>query len=73
MDNSKLSIEEAIRELNRLVGWAESSTEIKRLDFNRVPAAERAHYEEALRVVTEAIKAGQLTRDEFIRKVGIDH
>lgn len=70
--NKIKSIDEAITSLTKLVGWAESSFNIKRLDFNRVAASERAHYEEAMKMVTDAIKKGELTRDEFERRVGLD-
>ncbi len=70
--NKPQSIDEAITLLTKLVGWAESSFNIKRLDFNRVAASERSLYEEAMKMVTDAIKKGELTRDEFERRVGLE-
>jgi uncharacterized membrane protein YfbV (UPF0208 family) len=66
------NLSEAIQMLNRVVWWAESSTDIKRIDFNLVAASERPRYEAAMQVVSKAIKNGEITRDEFMRRVGIE-
>lgn len=68
----QLSLQAAMEKLSKIVYWAESSTSIKRLDFNLAPASERADYEAALSVVTAAIKSGSITMAEFLHRVGIE-
>lgn len=66
------SIDHAIALLTTIVNWAESSLKIKRLDFNLVKAQDRELYEAALAYAHRAIKAGEISQDEFKRRLGID-
>jgi hypothetical protein len=66
------NVQEAIQHLTRLVNWAESSVKQKRLDFNMVSVSEHAFYQQALKMVNDAIEKGELTKDDFKNKVGID-
>jgi len=70
--SEQLSLHAAIEKLSKIVYWAESSTTIKRLDFNLAPASERAAYEAALAVVTAAIKNGSITKAEFLHRIGVE-
>lgn len=66
------SLNEAIDHLSKIVNWAESSVKQKRLDFNMVTASEQPSYEAALQFVADAIKRGEITREEFNRRLEID-
>jgi hypothetical protein len=66
------NIDQAIQHLTKLVNWAEASVKQKRIDFNMVAASERAFYEEALNLVSQAIAKGEITKDELNRRLGID-
>lgn len=66
------SVSEAIEHLSRLVNWAESSVKQKRLDFNMVSAAEHEFYREALDFVNAAIQRGELTKEDFKHRLGLD-
>jgi hypothetical protein len=70
--SAQSGLQSAMEKLSKIVFWAESSTTIKRIDFNLAPASERASYEEALKLVTDAIKRGELTQAEFLHRVGIE-
>jgi hypothetical protein len=66
------SLNEAVDHLSKIVNWAESSVKQKRLDFNMVTASEQPSYEAALQYVAQAIKRGEITREEFNRRLEID-
>lgn len=66
------SLNEAIDHLSKIVNWAESSVKQKRLDLNMVTASEQPSYEQALAFVAAAIKRGEITREEFNRRLEID-
>lgn len=66
------NVQEAIQHLTRLVNWAESSVKQKRLDFNMVSVSEHPFYQEALDMVNQAIAKGELTKDEFKHRLGLD-
>lgn len=66
------SPDHAIEFLSKIVNWAESSVKQKRLDFNMVKASEQPDYERALEFIAQAIKKGEITREEFNRRLGID-
>jgi hypothetical protein len=65
------SLNQAIDHLSKIVNWAESSVKQKRLDFNMVTASEQPSYEDALSYIAEAIKRGEITREEFNRRLDI--
>jgi len=66
------SLNEAVDHLSKIVNWAESSVKQKRLDFNMDTASEQPSYEAALQFVAQAINRGEITRDEFNRRLEID-
>lgn len=70
--NNISSVSEAIDHLKRLVNWAESSVKQKRLDFNMVSAAEHDFYRGALELVNQAIARGELTKEDFKHRLGLD-
>lgn len=70
--NKLTTVSEAIDHLKRLVNWAESSVKQKRLDFNMVSASEHAFYREALDLVNAAIARGELTKEDFKHRLGLD-
>lgn len=65
-------VQEAMGHLTRLVNWAESSVKQKRIDFNMVSVSEHPFYQQALDMVNQAIARGELTKDEFKHRLGLD-
>ena len=45
----------------------------KHIDLTIVHAQERPRYEAALAFCHAAVKAGELSRDELLRRLGLDH
>ncbi len=66
------SLDEAIIHLSKIVNWAESSVKQKRIDLNMVTASEQPSYEAALEFVVAAMKRGEITREDFNRRLEID-
>ena len=44
----------------------------KHIDLTLVPAEDRSQYEKALSVAQEAIKSGQMTREQLFKKLNLD-
>lgn len=45
----------------------------KHIDLTIVPAKDRGRYQAALAFCQAAVKAGELSRDELLRRLGLDH
>lgn len=67
----KVEIKEAIELLKRAVKYP-GTIDQKHIDLTIVPTEERAKYQEALKVAQKAIMSGQISRDEFNRRVHLD-
>ncbi len=66
-----MEINQAIELLKRAVKYT-GVIDQKHIDLSVVATEDRPKYEEALKVVQLAIKGGQITRDEFNRRVHLD-
>ncbi len=66
-----MEITQAIELLKRAVKHT-GTIDQKHIDLSVVAAVDRHKYEKALMVVQTAIKAGQITREEFNRRVHLD-
>ncbi len=66
-----MEIAQAIELLKRAVKHT-GTIDQKHIDLSVVAAAERPKFELALKVIQLAIKDGQMTRDDFNRRVKLD-
>jgi hypothetical protein len=66
-----VEINEAIGLLKKTVKNA-GTVDQNHIDLTLVPADELPRYQEALKTVQTAIKAGELKREEFNRRVHLD-
>ena len=67
-----MQLDEAIELLKKAVKFT-GTIDQKHIDLTIVPAAERPQYEKALAVSQLSIKDGIITKDEFMRRVHLDH
>ncbi len=66
-----MELNQAIILLKRAVKYT-GVIDQKHIDLSIVPTEDRPKFEDALKVVQTAIKDGQITRDEFNRRVQLD-
>jgi predicted transcriptional regulator len=66
-----MNLDEAIKILKNAVKFT-GTIDQKHIDLTVVPASERATYEKALMVSQTSIKAGIITREDFLRRVNLD-
>ncbi|MFL5784447.1 MAG: hypothetical protein ACJ76H_07565 [Bacteriovoracaceae bacterium] len=64
----KVELNQAIELLKKAVKYP-GTIDQKHIDLTLVPTEDKARYEEALKVAQMAIIKGQITRDEFNRRV----
>lgn len=67
-----MELDQAIEILKKAVKFSAVEDQ-KHLDLSVIPADEKPKYQEALMVSQLAIKAGKITKDEFMRRVHLDH
>jgi hypothetical protein len=67
-----MELDTAIELLKKAVKYTGTNDE-KHIDLTLVSANDRPMYEEALKVSQLSIKEGKITRDEFLRRVHLDH
>jgi hypothetical protein len=66
-----LELNQAIELLQKAVKHT-GNIDQKHIDLTLVPAEDRGHYEAALAVAQQALKEGQLTRDQLFKKLNLD-
>lgn len=65
-----MELDTAIELLKKTVKYT-GTNDSKHIDLTLVPADELPKYQEALITGQEAIKEGQITRDEFMRRLNL--
>ncbi|MCB9092107.1 MAG: hypothetical protein H6620_06060 [Halobacteriovoraceae bacterium] len=66
-----MEITQAIELLKKTVKHSTATDEFRHMDLTLVPSSERAQYQEALKVISKAIRENEMTREEFEKQVGI--
>lgn len=67
-----MSLDDAI-ELLKITVKNNGTNDSKHLDLGLVPTEKRDIYEKALALATLSIQKGEITRDEFLRRVHLDN
>lgn len=68
----RMELDAAIKILRKAVKHT-GTIDQKHIDLTVIPNEERPIYEKALAVAGLAIKEGKITRDDFLRKVNLEH
>ena len=66
-----MDLKHAIELLKNAVKYT-GNIDQKHIDLTLVPVAEKQRYEAALKFVTEAMKSGEISRDEVFRRLDLD-
>ncbi len=67
-----MNIDEAVNLVRHAVKHT-GTIDQKHIDLTVVPAEDRPRYESALAICHAAVKAGEISRDELLRRLGLDH
>lgn len=67
-----MDLDQAIELLKTAVKFT-GTIDQKHIDLSIVPAEKRSLYERAMMISALSIKEGKITRDEFLRRVHLDH
>ncbi len=67
-----MQLDEAIELLKNAVKFT-GTIDQKHIDLTVIPNEQRAIYEKALMVSQLSIKDGKITKEDFLRRVNLDH
>lgn len=67
-----MQLEDAIQLLKKAVKYT-GTIDQKHIDLTVIPVEEKPRYEKALMISQMAIKDGKITKEDFLRRVNLDH